>query len=228
MAEVRITDLINYPTILSATTDVLPIVDVTNNVTKKITVSALVSGISGGGLTSIGFNVPATFSVTPATLTANGAFTLAWATGQQVPLGNLGTGTPSATNYLRGDGAWSAVNQTLITNTVTATAFSLSGAIAAAATVFSVSGDARATFPTGTRISFTGDPNGFVIYTTTGTPVFASSLTDVNLTVGPVLSVPTASVVNTVVTTTSTFNTIQAGSGITITNNAGVLTISRT
>lgn len=227
MAEVRITDLINYPTILSASTDVLPIVDVTNNVTKKVTVSALVSGISGGGITSIGINVPPTFSVTPGTLTANGSFTLAWSTGQ-VPLANLGSGTPSISNYLRGDGSWSTVSQTLITNTPTATAFNLSGAIAAAAVVFSVTGDARSVFPAGTRVSFAGDPSGFVIYTTTGLPVFSSGVTDVTLTSGPTVTIPTGGLISTVTSATSTFNTIQAGPGITIVNNAGVLTISRT
>lgn len=227
MAEVRITDLLNYPTVLSANTDVLPIVDVTNNVTKKITVSALVSGISGGGISSIGLNVPATFSVTPPTLTANGSFTLAWSTGQ-IPLNNIGTGTPTVNTYLRGDGAWSGVTQTLITNTPSATAFNLSGAITAGTPVFSVIGDARSLFPSGTRVSFSNDPSGFVIYTTTGIPVFSSGVTDTTLTFAPTVTVPTGGVVSTVTSANSTFNTIQAGPGITITNNAGVLTISRT
>lgn len=227
MAEIKITDLINYPTILSASTDVLPIVDVTNNVTKKITVSNLVSGITGAGLTSVGLNVPNTFLVSPNPLTANGAITLSWGSGQ-IPLPNLAIGTPTVATFLRGDGTWSLPTLSLITNVLSGTGLTLAGSITAGVREFSVASNVISTFPVGTQVSFNNDPNGFAIYTVSGVPLFASGVTNVPIAVGPILTVTTGLTINTVTQTVSTFNTIQAGTGITITNNNGVLTINRT
>jgi hypothetical protein len=44
----------------------------------------------------------------------NGVLT-EYATADQIPVAHLGTGTPSASNYLRGDGSWQVVSTSLKT-----------------------------------------------------------------------------------------------------------------
>lgn len=63
------------------------------------------AGGGGGSLSSVGLTMPTGFSVANSPLTANGTLAVTWS--GQVPVANLGTGTPTTNTFLRGDGSWS-------------------------------------------------------------------------------------------------------------------------
>ena len=106
MANVSITQLPAYTTILSASGDVLPIVDVTNNTTKKISVTNLLAGLPTTAVTSVGLSAPDIFNISNSPITSAGTIALSWGSGR-VPTANLGSGTASSATWLRGDGQWS-------------------------------------------------------------------------------------------------------------------------
>ena len=111
MANVQITQLPVYTAVLSEAGDVLPIVDISNNLTKKISVSALLSGVPQNAVTSVGLSAPSAFDVVNSPITTAGVITLAWSAGQ-VPVANIGLGNPSSSNFLSGNGTWAIVPTT--------------------------------------------------------------------------------------------------------------------
>ena len=120
MANVTITDLPVYPIVTSPGNDCLPIVDITNNTTKKITVAQLLAGVPQTAVTSVGLAAPAAFNISGSPVTSSGTLTLSWGSGV-VPTANLGAGTPNTTTFLRGDGQWQPVPPS---GTVTSVGFS--------------------------------------------------------------------------------------------------------
>ena len=107
MATVSITQLPAYTSVLTKTGDVLPIVDITNNTTKKISVATLLASVPTTAVTSVGLALPAPLLVTPSTspVTSTGTLTATWGSGQ-IPPQNLGLGVTSASTYLNGLGQW--------------------------------------------------------------------------------------------------------------------------
>jgi len=94
----------------------------------------------------------------------------------------------------------------------------------AVARVF-VAGDQTATFPNGSKIEFVGDPNGTVVYTTSGITTDGVN-TQFSITPSAAIAIPTGTDI--LLATVTAYTQIKAGSNVTMSVDGSVLTVNAT